>query len=70
MNREIYEGWKVSDFIKELQPISDMIMSGESWHKPFKSKAELRKWCAENQPYYKKTIPEVVNYFARRYGLR
>ena len=69
LNKEIYEGWTVGDFIENLQPQADMIMNGNSWKQPFKTKAELRKWVGENQPYYKKPVPDVVNYFAERYGL-
>lgn len=39
--REVWEGWKVQDFIDELQPIADIIMSGGSWKKPFQNKKEL-----------------------------
>lgn len=70
MNREIHEGWTVGHFIEELEPSLDMIMMGQSWQKPLKTKKELSAWCRDNQPYYKKTIPEVVTYFANRYGLR
>jgi len=38
-------------------------MSGQSWQKPFKTSDELKQWCKDNQPYYKKHIPEVYNYF-------
>ena len=47
-----------------------MIMHGESWIFPFKTKAELAAYTRENQPYYKKTIPEVNTYFAKKYGLK
>lgn len=40
-----------------------MIMSGQSWKQPFKDREELKRWCMDNQPYYKKYIPDVVNYF-------
>lgn len=46
-----------------------MIMTGQSWHKPFRTKEELAAWCRDNQPYYKKEVPEVVAFFAGRYGL-
>lgn len=62
-NRHIWEGWLVSDFITELTPRFNMIMEGRSWHKPFSSKEELKEWCKDNQPYYKKYIPEVVTHF-------
>ena len=67
-SKHIWEGWTVQDFIDELQVQADMIMIGQSCHKPFKDKKELEKWCCDNQPYYKKPIPEVIQYFSRRYG--
>lgn len=70
LQREVWEGWTVQDFIDDLTPQLDRIMRGESWTKPFKSKAELAKYTRENQPYYKKTIPALNNYFAKRYGLK
>jgi len=70
MDKEIWEGWTVRKFVEELQPILHMIMTGNSWQKPFTSKKELADWCKDNQPYYKKKIPEVVNYFAAKYSLK
>ena len=52
MNRHIKEGWTVGMFISELAPIVEMIMAGQSWQRPFTSKAELADWCRENQPFY------------------
>lgn len=69
LNKPIYEGWTPQDFINELEPSADMIMRGESWKKPFKTKEEVKVWCVDNQPYYKKEIPEVVQYFRERYGI-
>ena len=46
-----------------------MIAEGRSWRKPFRTYSELEAWCADNQPYYKKPIPEVVSYFMNRYGI-
>lgn len=66
LEKEIWEGWKVKDFIEELQPSLDMIMKGR---KPLESRLELVKWLKDNQPYYKKTIVDVVEYFSRRYCL-
>lgn len=68
-DREIYEGWRVKDFIEELTPIMDMIQAGKSWMKPMSTKAEIKKYTADNQSYYKKAIPEVVAYFCDRYGI-
>lgn len=64
-NRHIWEGWTVQDFIDDLQPLFDQIMSGNSWKKPFTDEKELKQWCMDHQPYYKKHIPEVYNHFKK-----
>ena len=69
-NRIVWEGWTVQDFIDDLEWQIDLIMQFESWQQPFKSKNELAQYTKENQPYYKKTIPELDSYFARKYGLK
>lgn len=69
LQREVWEGWTVRDFIEELSDTIDLIMRGESWHEPFKTKQELAYFIKENQPHYKKTIPEVNDYFAMKYAL-
>lgn len=68
-NRHIWEGWTVQSFIDELEPMFSQIMSGNSWKKPFTDKEDLKPWCMDNQPYYKKYIPEVFNYFKRKANL-
>lgn len=69
LDKVIWEGWTVRAFIEELAPSLLMIMKGKSWRKPLQSKQELKRWVGENQPYYKKPIPQVVNYFADAFGL-
>ena len=69
-SRHIWEGWTVQDFIDSLQPQLDIIMAGRSWRKPLQSRDDLEAWCADNQPYYKKPILEVVQFFVDRYGIR
>lgn len=66
LDRHIWEGWTVQSFIDELEPSFNLIMNGNSWQKPFTSKEEIKKWCMNEQPYYKKYIPEVVNYFSQK----
>jgi hypothetical protein len=66
--KHIWEGWRVVDFINDLEPSFNLIMSGRSWQKPFTTKDEVKKWCMDNQPSYKKHIPDVVNYFVERLG--
>lgn len=70
LNRHIWEGWTPQNFIDDLEPMVKMVMEGRSWKEPFKTKAELKEYCMENQPYYKKHIPEVVTYFAKKYGIK
>lgn len=69
-NRHIWEGWTVGDFIADLEPQIRVIMNNDSWHPAFKDRGDLKKWCMNNQPYYKKYIPEVVNYFAQKYNIK
>lgn len=64
--KHIWEGWTVGDFIEVLEPAFNIIMRGDSWQKPFNSRAEIKEWCMDNQPYYKKYIKEVVDYFENK----
>lgn len=70
LEKHIWEGWRVIDFINELEPTLDNIMKNYFGERIIKNKTDLKKWCMENQPYYKKYIPEVVNYFANKYNLK
>lgn len=70
LNRVVWEGWTPQMFIDELSMEIDMIMSGESWQEPFKTAKEIAAYIKDAQPYYKKSIPEVNAYFARKYGLK
>lgn len=70
LSRHIWEGWTAQDFVDDLEPTLDVIMNNNSWHKPIQTKNELKAWCMDNQPYYKKYIPEVVNHFAKQYNIK
>ena len=70
LNKHIWEGWTVQDFIDSLEPNLDMIQTNNSWQSPITDKNELKQWCMDNQPYYKKYIPEVVNYFIKKYNIK
>ena len=65
-NKHVWEGWTVQDFINELEWLFNMIMSGKSHVKPFNNDKELKKWLMDNQPGYKKHIPEVFKYFKNK----
>ena len=60
-DRHIWEGWTVNDFIKELEITFP--------YQKFQTKDDVKKWCKSEQPYYKKHIPEVANYFIKKAGL-
>ena len=66
LDKHIWEGWTVRSFINELEPQFNQIMENRSWEIPFTSAKELKQWCKESQPYYKKHIPEVYNYFKQK----
>jgi hypothetical protein len=66
LDKHIWEGWTVGAFINDLEPTFDMIMRNQSHVKPFTTKQEVKEWCMDNQPYYKKYVPDVVNYFVAK----
>ena len=70
-DKHIWEGWTVGDFIDDIEPSFDTIQNGNDWdlNTKFKDKLDLKKWVKGNQPYYKKHIPEVYNYFLKKSGL-
>ena len=70
LDKHIWEGWCVRHFIKVLQPFMDMVYRGESWHKPFQTRKDIKDYTMDKQPYYKKYIPEVVDYFCQRYNIK
>lgn len=69
-NKHIWEGWTVQAFISELDLFVGVAISGKSHFKTITTKQQLKKFCIDNQPYYKKHIPEVVNHFAQKYNLK
>lgn len=70
MDKHIWEGWTVGNFIEDLEVQIKMIQTGQSWKKPLTTKAELVSWCKDNQSYYKKPIKEVNEYFCKKYNLK
>ena len=70
MDKHIWEGWLVKDFIEALQGEIHMIQSGQSWKPRMETRAEVKAYCMDNQPYHKKYIPEVVEFFCQKYGIK
>ena len=54
LDRVIWEGWTVQNFIDDLEPMIDMIMNYESFIEPFKTKKEISKYIRENQEIWAK----------------
>lgn len=69
LNKHVWEGWTVQDFIDELELNLDRIQSGSSWRARFTTRDEIKSYCMDNQPYYKKYIKEVVDYFCTKYKI-
>ena len=69
-NKHIWEGWTVQSFIDELDFLVEQVMNNQSYTTKIQTKKELKAFCMDNQPYYKKYIPEVVNHFAQQYNLK
>ena len=68
MDKHIWEGWTVRSFIEDLEPMFNQIQNHGSWIGKFKKGDEIRlkEWVKDNQPYYKKHIPDVYNYFKNK----
>jgi len=73
LDRHIWEGWYVSDFIRELEPLIEIEQLPYATSQKLRSietRQELTEWCMNNQPYFKGYIPEVVNYFAEKLNIK
>lgn len=55
--KHVWEGWTVGDFIEHLELFA---------MPKFTTKEQVKNWCKDNQPYYKKHIPMVCAYFTKK----
>lgn len=69
LDKHIYEGWTVRDFIEDIEPTIDLIMSDKSFVPKPKNKAQLISLIKGQQPYYKKSIKEVNDHFIKKYNV-
>lgn len=67
--KEVWEGWKVIDFINEIEISVDYIISHCLPEDIKLTRKQLEELCIREQPYYKRVIPDVVNYFANKYQI-
>lgn len=63
-NKHVWEGWTVGDFIQDIEPIFDIVKT------TIRTKEDLRTFVKQNQPYYKKHIPDVYKYFLNKTNLK
>ncbi len=56
LSKHIWEGWTVGDFLRELTPAFLVKMDR------LNTINDVKEWVMSNQPYYKKYIPEVVDF--------
>ena len=68
MDKVIHER-TVKDYIADIEPTLKMVQNGRSWMKPIETRKELKRFCINLQSYYKRYIPEVVNYLAQKYNI-
>ena len=66
--RNVWEGWTPKDFIDEIRDILDEIMGSQTSRRRPRTKKALINMIVDLQPYYKKRIREVADYFCKRYG--
>ena len=62
-NRVVWEGWTVQSFIDDL----DLMVRIKVRQGEVTTPAQMKSFCKDNQPYYKKPIPEVYKYFTEKY---
>ena len=65
LNKHIWEGWTVGNFIEEINPTFNFIVK-QYGVKHWENNSGLKKWIKQEQPYYKKHIPEVYKYFLNK----
>lgn len=69
-NKHIWEGWRIKDFIDELEyAVDNLICNSIEFHITVTRK-DIEKCCIDNQPYFKKVIPEVVEHFCQKYNIK
>lgn len=68
-NKHIWEGWTVQDFIEDIEYSMDIAVQEQRRRGNPIDREFIRKTTSSQQPYYKKVIPDVVNYFCDRYNV-
>ena len=67
-NAVVYNGMTVKDFITAIEPKLDEIMRGDSCYPIPANKLALVRVIRDLQVVYRRIIPEVNQYFIKKYG--
>lgn len=68
-SKHIWEGWTVRDFINDIEYSVDITINDYKSRGIVITKDIISRITSDQQPYYKKIIPDVVNYFCNKYNV-
>lgn len=67
LDKDVWEGWTPRNFIDEIEWFVENDIEYEA--KPI-TRATISRITSYHQPYYKKPIKEVVDYFCKKHNIR
>lgn len=68
-SKHIWEGWTVRDFINDIEYSVDITINDYKSRGIVITKDIISRITSDQQPYYKRVIPDVVNYFCNKYNV-
>lgn len=68
-SKHIWEGWTVRDFINDIEYSVDITINDYKSRGIIITKDIIARITSDQQPYYKRVIPDVVNYFCNKYNI-
>lgn len=68
-SKHIWEGWTVRDFINDIEYSVDITINNYKSRGIVITKDIISRITSYQQPYYKRVIPDVVNYFCNKYNV-
>lgn len=68
-SKYIWEGWTVRDFINDIEYSVDITINDYKSRGIVITKDIISRITSDQQPYYKRVIPDVVNYFCNKYNV-
>lgn len=68
-SKHIWEDWTVRDFINDIEYSVDITINDYKSRGIVITKDIISRITSDQQPYYKRVIPDVVNYFCNKYNV-